>query len=206
MDECNYLHRLRVKWPQYFDKDHEFYDENRVYKSCNNVYIVVLLKLEGTITNESRAVSNRSCASYRADKLFVENIIHKLSQEKLDESHMATTSMYSGKYIIYKKGCIVKADGFDPDSEKVKSNGIHYYKTIHPAFYAELHKFGGSAPNRLTYPEFVLSGWFCRWDDSGAMEEKIFLSKSVSTGVHEIYNSDGTVTLRHRTTTKTITT
>jgi antitoxin component YwqK of YwqJK toxin-antitoxin module len=84
-------------------------DKKYVYKTCGN-YIVVLEKLEDTITNENRSNvsqigNNKLYAKYRADKLFVKQIIHK----------------------YYLTKC-----------EKVCSSGIHYFLNLKRAFYYEI--------------------------------------------------------------------
>ena len=58
----------------------KYNDSSYVFKSCSRDWIVVLQKLPDTITNESRSVVDLNCAKFRANKLFVVDIIHKFYQ------------------------------------------------------------------------------------------------------------------------------
>jgi hypothetical protein len=113
--------------------------EEYVYKSCYN-YIVVLLKLADTKTNESRSkITNPLYAKYRANKLKVIAIVHKFDPTKLITE--VENSSYERNKVIYKVGKILEISDYDDDLENVCSTGIHYFKTVEPAFYYDLEKY-----------------------------------------------------------------
>lgn len=102
-----------------------------VYKSCGD-FIVILKKLNDTITNENRCdVVDSKCAKFRANKLFTKMIINKFTGELIPE--IANTS-YSNK-IVYKVGKVMVVDNYDFNINTICAPGIHYFKSIDAAYY-----------------------------------------------------------------------
>jgi len=112
-----------------------------LFKSCGINWIVVLKKVNGTITNKLRLPSNdlyRKFAQYRANKLMVVDIINKFNpNETINE---ISNTLYKNHIIKYIKKNIAVPDSFDKNTNEVCSNGIHFYENIDCAFYLELEK------------------------------------------------------------------
>lgn len=114
-----------------------------VYKKCinhtnkNTQYLVILEKLDDTITNENREyVANTFYATFRADKLKVVAIIDTNEFSNTKSCILSSFRInYKCVVTIYEVGEIVYPDYFDPDINNLYSNGIHYFKTIEPAYY-----------------------------------------------------------------------
>lgn len=146
MLSTNNLVEIKNKYKDYIN------DPDCVYKSCDKVYIVVLKKLTDTNTNESRDVADINYAKFRADKLLVVNIIAKFDiSQKIDKT---CNSVYKNTRVEYKIGEIVSVNNFETNLSVVCAPGIHYFKTIEPAFYYEIDE-----NNIDTY---------CSWYDTGA--------------------------------------
>jgi hypothetical protein len=101
-----------------------------VYKSCNN-YIVSLEKLPDTKTNEERPVHDKNHAKFRADKLKVVKIEHKLNKTSIN---LITNSSFKGKEKIYEVGKVVNVDDFNENIYDTYASGIHYFLTSETAF------------------------------------------------------------------------
>jgi hypothetical protein len=111
-------------------------DSSIVYKSCGQ-YIVILRKVEDTITNESRKhVIDSNYAKYRANKLRVLCIFKKTNPEIHVEAIQNTC--YNDKKITYYVGRVVSVDNYDHTVESVCAPGIHYFKFVKAAYYYEL--------------------------------------------------------------------
>ena len=107
-------------------------NKKNVFKSCHNC-IVVLQKTIDTKTNEKRkGVVNEEFASFRGD-IFKVILIFDRHSPLLNFSEIKN-SMY-GEKVNYVVGQLVRSDFFDKDIEKICTHGIHYFKTIDPAFY-----------------------------------------------------------------------
>ena len=134
-------------------------DASFVFKSCQKEWIVILQKINNTITNESRTnVIDHIYAKFRGNHFLVVDIINKFDINKhIDE---ITNSYYAYDIINYKKGEIVKSNSFDEDLINVCSNGIHYFKSIEPAFYYEV----GGLKNK--------NGIYKEWYDNGQIKLK----------------------------------
>ena len=133
-------------------------DKKYVYKTCG-VCIVVLEKLEDTITNENRfnvsqIGDNKLYAKYRADKLLVRQIINKYDLTKCE----TIISNYC-KNTKYKINETVYPDDFDDYLENVCSSGIHYFLNLKRAFYYNLKKKN-------------INGEYLDWHDNGQMSLK----------------------------------
>jgi antitoxin component YwqK of YwqJK toxin-antitoxin module len=146
-----------------------------VYKSCHP-YIVTLEKLPDTKTNECRKdIKFPQYAKYRANKLLVKSIIHKLSGEEIDE---IKNTIYHKK-ITYTKNQIIKCDNYDENIDVVRGAGIHYYLSKEVALNLELsgdHKY---------------NGLYNEWYDNGQLEYEGYFNGSTANGSHKVYNING---------------
>lgn len=164
---------------------------NIVYKSCQGEWIVILEKLKDTKTNEDRTyVNNRNkyhrkynimplTAKFRADKLKVLKIINKFDPTKTTEE--IESSCYLNDYVIYKTGEVVYSDAYESDINIVCGAGLHYYKTILPAYYLELDRIGiangkykkwysnGQIQIESNYKDGKLHGEYIEWYQSGSI-------------------------------------
>lgn len=132
-----------------------------VYKSCGE-YIVILKKLETTITNEDRTgIVNRKFAAFRANELMTIFIIHKYDLDR-QINHIKNTS-YKLKHVVYEIGKITTSENYEFDKDKIFVAGLHYYVSIDPAYYFDLWDvklYTGqylewfSCGNKLYYGEF----------------------------------------------------
>ena len=109
-------------------------NDRTVFKQCGNC-IVMLEKLEDTLTNESRSnIIDRRYAKFRANKLLVKKIVDVTTLEELDKVYnFLLGSKFNGK-MKYTVGQIVSVDDYDTDLEIVCSTGIHYFLTLERAY------------------------------------------------------------------------
>lgn len=140
--KCEMLQKLFERFPQYF-MDNPLYDDSYVFKSVGNV-LVVLQKMDETITNETRDVFDKKFAHYRADKLKVIAFFYKLDidfyiEEKSVRSVFLTYGVYqANRYTLnYEIGKEVSVTDYDMKLDKVDSTGIHYFKSIEAAYFYE---------------------------------------------------------------------
>ena len=136
-------------------------DKKYVYKTCGD-FIVVLEKLEETITNENRSnVSqigdDKLYAKYRANKLLVKKIINKYDLTKCEK--VMSSGICCLIKIEYKINEYVYPNKFDDNLEEVCSFGIHYFLNLKRAFY-----YGIEMEN--------MTGEYLDWCDSGELSEK----------------------------------
>jgi len=117
-----YFNPIKIKFAHYIR------NPDYIYKKCWNDLVVILKKLDDSITNEFRNVINPSCAYYRANKLLV---FHIFDQTDLSEKQFAS-SMHQSNF-IYEVGKIVSVNNYDTNYNNVYSTGIHYFKTIETA-------------------------------------------------------------------------
>jgi antitoxin component YwqK of YwqJK toxin-antitoxin module len=109
---------------------------NTVYKSCD-VWIVVLEILPDTVTNESRSdISNERYAKYRANKLLVIDIVHKVDPSKKINSVQNT---YYHEKVTYTIGGVTQVENFDYNLNTVCSAGIHFFRSYKAAFFYEFN-------------------------------------------------------------------
>jgi antitoxin component YwqK of YwqJK toxin-antitoxin module len=108
-------------------------EEGYVFASCSREWIIVLLKLGNTKTNEERSnVINPMFAKFRADKLLVVDIIHKVfPNNTINET--TNRNVFGSIYESYKKGEIIEVQNFDNDLENIDGNGIYYFKSLDAA-------------------------------------------------------------------------
>lgn len=116
-------------------------DESYVYKSSYDFsidektrkWLIIMQKLVDTQTNEARSdVFDRDYAKFRANKLRVVEIIN---MENPNITKKIVTNKYAPFEIKYEVGFVVEEDKYDYAVNKICSNGIHYFRTLVPAFY-----------------------------------------------------------------------
>lgn len=114
-----------------------------VFKSCYNKtkktqyperkWLVVMEKLSSTITNEDReSLKDARFAKFRANELKVVKIIN---MTKPGFAKTKIRNYYEDDITIYEVGEIVKPNSYDIYKNEVCSNGIHYFKTLMPAYF-----------------------------------------------------------------------
>jgi signal peptidase I len=124
-----------------------------VFKSCSREWIVILKKLPFTQTNEGRRNAiNVKCAKFRGNIFQVVDILNKFDAEKRIKS--VQNSIYD-KRVIYTVGEIIEIKDYDHCIDNICSRGIHYYKSIKPAFYMELTE------------HLICNGKLITWGDDG---------------------------------------
>lgn len=129
------LRELYIEFKEYIN------NPEYVFKSCGDdkvdkrancrEWIIIMKKIEDTRTTESRIVKDIKFAKYRASHLQVVLIVNKFDFTK---TLYYIYNYFNGKRTKYKEGEIVYPDSFD-DSNKICSNGIHYFTSIEPAYY-----------------------------------------------------------------------
>lgn len=135
-----------------------------VYKSCcensGPNYLVILEKLEDTLTNEARTgVVDATYAKFRADKLKVVGIIDTSYPDK-KPAMITHVNKDLGKSLVYIVGQIVLPDHFDPDIDVVCATGIHYFKSLEAAFFYNIR-------NTIRY-----TGPLKHWHDNGQLKKR----------------------------------
>jgi len=147
-----------------------------VFKSCEK-YIVVLQKLDDTITNESREVFDKTRAKYRGNKFMVLDIIDKYG----DESPSNISSDYVSKF-VYRKNEIAECENYNQDNKIVCSSGIHYYLDWTTAFHHNLTSFKFHNSN--------YTGKHYEWFDDGRLKYESYYIEGYQNGeVKEWYNT-----------------
>ena len=173
-----------------------------VFTSCFHYWIVVLQKLPDTITNESRSVANANCATFRANKLLVVNIIHKFNQKT---RRSIRNSIYADEKIEYIKGKIIKVEDFDTNVNEVHTAGIHYYKTMEVPFYLELQTeidgewmewhVDGQKLSKITYKGGKREGESIDWHKNGHMKSKGEYKNGKLEGKYTTWHANGKMQL-----------
>jgi len=150
------------------------------FKSCGDS-IVVLEKLEDTITNESRQdIIDPLHASYRGNKFFVKIIFKKMMPSMtLDYIHNTT---YLNDTMVYKTGEICETS-FDNDITQVNSSGIHYFISVDTAFYYNM-----TVDDKYT-------GWLWEYYPNGAPQTVMQLKNGKLNGVYKHYNLNNKLTI-----------
>jgi hypothetical protein len=102
------------------------------FKSCGELYLVVLELLEDSITNEARKVFDTMHAKYRADKMRVVSIVNKIT----GDTNMQKVYSDTKELMYYLVGEIVTCvKPFCNDIKKICASGIHYFKSVEAAFW-----------------------------------------------------------------------
>lgn len=142
MDTIEQINLIKHKYDTYVS------NIKYVWKSCKRDWIIIMEKMNDTIKNETRLVYNSDYAKYRANKLKVICIFNKFDPN-------ITLSEIENKYknfiVNYIVGEVVYADSYDENINNICSSGIHYFKTIEPAFYFDL---------RMEMIDGTWIGWF----------------------------------------------
>lgn len=166
-------------------------DDSYVYKLCNdylnndesNRWLVIMQKLPDTETNESRSnVVKKEHAGFRANKLKVIKIVDIYDPNNVKNSII---SLYGGEFkdkdtlcTIYKTHKIVKPHLYDENIEIVCSGGIHYFKTLLPAYYFR------DIPINYT-------GQWIKWYGNGQKEVECYYLNGSIDGLYISYWPDG---------------
>lgn len=156
-------------------------DDELVYKKCLKKYIVVMKKLHDTITNESRTnVNNSSTAKFRANKLEVVLIISTYD----GSTQSSIVHQCDDQSLCYTVGQVVEPDSFDEDLDVVCSNGIHYFRSLEPAYYyhALLDSYDGPMKE---------------WHEDGSIFRQSTYSKGKFHGLYEIWHENGQIHIRY---------
>lgn len=116
-------------------------DENYVYKLCldctsedtRRKWLIILKKCPDTKTNEARDyVFDKFYAKFRANKLEVIKIINIRSPQNTKTTIISEFKDIKTKYTV---GEIINANSYEEDINIICAPGIHYFKTIRPAYY-----------------------------------------------------------------------
>jgi hypothetical protein len=159
------LEELKVDCKEYIDNPIYKYKLCTEYTTTKK-YLVILKNDEKTKTNEERKVVDSLRAKYRANQLIVVKIIlidfdavnnadPFNENKKIIDKLKHRPEHIKCDHIIYEVGKLVKADAFEDDINKVCAGGIHYFKSIDPAFYYRSH-----------VPENYTGEW-TQWHDNG---------------------------------------
>jgi hypothetical protein len=106
------------------------------YKSCQQIWIVHLQPVEGTITNIDRdnIIDNRF-AKCRGNKFRVVRIENKFNPTvTTDATH---NSCYDRQSLTYTVGEIAEIEDYNMDKNKVCTTGIHFFTTKEAAYQYE---------------------------------------------------------------------
>lgn len=159
------LGRLKSHYENYMNSEY-------LFKKCNRRYLVILKKVPTTLTNESRKyVVDPQSAKFRANHLEVVKIIDlRIDPYNSDIIELEKiTSVFHNSALItkinkgwvdrkslkpeqklkvtteYIVGQIVYADHWTNEINKICDHGIHYFKSLEPAYYYSIypyHPFG----------------------------------------------------------------
>jgi hypothetical protein len=175
---CPALISLKQRCSQYLN------NPNIVFKSCvysNYSLIIVLQRLEDTITNEDRNdVLRPLSAKFRGNRFLVLDIIDKFTHK----SYYFIFTFYDSKQFFYVKGNIVSIYKYTKDDfvgkhmNKVCWKGIHFFKSIERAFYHDL--------------SCVENGDHWSFYDNGFPIAKYTYSNNKIVGYAKMWNRDGT--------------
>lgn len=164
--------KITINLKEKLDKlksDYEIYINHPdiVYKSCGGIWLVMLQKLPYSVNNEKRKnIVDDKYAKYRANKLRVIGIINKFDCTECISEIENTIYIYDK--IKYTVNSHVNAYNYDKIKTNVITTGIHYYKSIEPAFYEELNIF------KEFNDSYLLKGTIPYWDENGAFGSYIY--------------------------------
>uniref|UniRef100_A0A6C0EAF7 MORN-repeat protein n=1 Tax=viral metagenome TaxID=1070528 RepID=A0A6C0EAF7_9ZZZZ len=155
-----------------------------VYKKCNR-YILILCKLEDTVTNESREfIIDPKYAKYKANKLRVLKIFDMFTLEEILELKQEYT---------YVKNEIVEE--------------VTYCKTIEVAYYADNYKLNltngkfiewyenGSKRTEYTLVNGKIDGIYKYWWDNGNLHIMNTMSNGILDGETRVYYTNGKINI-----------
>lgn len=164
-------------------------DESYVYKLCHDIsrgskeceWIVVMQKTEKTKTNEDRKnITNKNYAKFRASTL---KVIEIFSVNYPSYTVKKIVTNFWGRITRYEVGKSVEPNKFDENINNVCSEGIHYFKTIIPAYYYRSvpdeyagywisHYDDGSKESEGYYEEGVKWSFWTHWNENGTIDSK----------------------------------
>src|SRR4029078_8701441 len=121
------MEKLQEECKQYLTSDF-------VFKRCSEYIIFLKKPLLKFQCNENRSgVIDKKYAKFRCNGLFVEDII---DCETL--THICKHNHKSAIFdIVYEVGTFVKPDSYNPNIQKICTNGIHYFLSLKAAYYYE---------------------------------------------------------------------
>jgi antitoxin component YwqK of YwqJK toxin-antitoxin module len=133
-------------------------------------------KLEDTKTNEERKdIANMNYTKFRADKLAV---IFIVNVNNPSETTKSIIHEFNGTKCLYEVDIVVEADYYDNDVRIICSHGIHYFKTIEPAYYYR------------DIPVGYIGTWR-EWYDNGAKKSERKLTTESGSGYMTMWHSNG---------------
>lgn len=136
---CIELEQINKIYEEYIDEPSYVFKMSSPHMT--HKWIIVLKKLDDTITNESRDdVDDANYAVFRADKLQVVCIFDALEPRTIRKNIL---NSYCETCIDYIVGEIIECDSFDENNNN--TSGILYLKSIEGAFYYGTHmtKYNG---------------------------------------------------------------
>jgi len=167
INTCTSLKIMMNKYSAYIQND------QYVYKRCSDDFIVILKKIDRTITNETRnSVFDSRYAKFRGDCFYVERIFD--SQNPNNETSVAY-GVNDFEYIVKK---IVAVSDFNPMINEICTTGIHYFKDIRGAYFYNL-------PNSLLLKNMMpvnYSGVWKLFDPNGRLYYKCNFVKGMKYG------------------------
>ena len=95
------------------------------YKAVQPHHYAILELLPDSNTNETRTVVDSDHARYRADKVFVLDIIDVFNEQ----NHLKESFSWHMRGFKYKVGEICSVNDFNHAIENICTTGIHYFKT-----------------------------------------------------------------------------
>ena len=156
-------------------------DAKYVYKKCRNDLIVVLKKMDDTITNETRtSVVDSRYAKFRGNCFYVELIISSTAPQY---TFTSANSIHVGNF-EYVTGTLVKAARYDPNDDDICAGGIHYFKDIRGAYYyahlvarfpinfsgvKRTYYDNGQLATRRTFVNGIINGIEVSWYENGKL-------------------------------------
>jgi antitoxin component YwqK of YwqJK toxin-antitoxin module len=150
-----------------------------VYKLCKSLskeWLILMKKLKDTRTNEERKnVMNENYTKFRADKLAV---IFIINVNNPFETTKTMIHKFDDTECLYEVDTIVEADYYDDDVRIVCSHGIHYFKTIEPAYYYR------------DIPIGYIGKWR-KWYDNGAKKSEQILTTESGSGHMTMFYANG---------------
>jgi antitoxin component YwqK of YwqJK toxin-antitoxin module len=159
LDVCiNYLKQIKHLYTQYINNSKYVFSS---HTNNTNSFIIILKKIQNTITNEIRSdVSNQYFALFKGHSFYVELILNKFDPSVIVNQIKETA--------IFIKDHTISSDVCD----------ISYYKSIDPAFYSGIHNFSSSY--NITKCKF--------WNENGSLKETYQLKYGAVSGKKKIYN------------------
>lgn len=164
VEHKNNLEKIKAIYKQYINSKY-------LYKKCidcedqdkSRIWLIILEKLIDSKTNEKRKnVANKKYAKFRANKL---NIVEIININSPDITKTQITHKCGDSKVIYKVGSTICSSHYDENIEHVRTNGVHYFKTIDCAYFYKDIPIDHSGPiynwyndGRKAYEGYYLEG------------------------------------------------